>query len=74
MPMNESSCISAIESELTGKGFKLDEAPRTKEFIEIIVTNVLAEVKKATVSVPAQGLVAPTNGGPVTGSANGTIS
>lgn len=72
MPMSEQACISTIESELTGKGFKLDEAPKTKEFIEIIVKNVLEEVKKGTVSTIVTG--SSTSGGPVTGTGTGTIS
>ena len=72
MPIVEDVCISAIESELTSKGFNLIEAPKTKELITIIVKNVLLEVKKGTVSVPALGLI--TSQGPVTGSATGTIT
>lgn len=72
MPMNEQSCINAIESELSGKGFKLDEAPKTKEFISIIVKNILLEVKKGTVSTQVTGSSA--TGGPVTGAGTGTIS
>ena len=72
MPMLEQNCIVAIENELTGKGFKLDEAPRTKDFIEIIVKNVLAEVKKGTVSTAVTGSSA--TGGPVTGTGTGSIS
>ncbi len=72
MPILEQNCIVAIENELTGKGFKLDEAPRTKDFIEIIVKNVLLEVKKGTVSTAVTGSSA--TGGPVTGTGTGSIS
>lgn len=74
MPMNEEECISTIENELTGKGFDLDKAPHMKEMITIIVNATIAEVRKGTITVPPAGLVAPPNGGPVTGSASGTIS
>ncbi len=72
MPMNESSCISAIENELTNKGFNLGNAEKTKEFISIIVKNVLLEVKKGTISTTVTGSSA--SGGPVTGAGTGTIS
>ena len=72
MAINENACINAIQSALNSSGFKLDEAPKTKEFISIIVSNILKEVKKGTVAVPAQGLS--TSQGPVVGNATGTIS
>ena len=72
MPINENNCISQIQSELTGKGFNLNEAPKTKDFIETIVNNVLAEIKKGTVSTQVTGTSA--TGGPVTGTGTGTIS
>ena len=72
MPIVEDVCISAIESELTSKGFNLIEAPKTKEMIAIIVKNVLLEVKKGTVNTTVTGSSA--SGGPVTGSGVGTIS
>ena len=71
MPIVEQNCINAIEGELKEEGFDLAKAPHTKKFISIIVKNVLAEVKKAEVSVPALGLNAPN--GAVTGNAKGTI-
>ena len=72
MPMNEQSCISTIESELASKGFNLGNADKTKEFISVIVKNVLLEVKKGTVSTTVTGSSA--SGGPVTGAGTGTIS
>lgn len=72
MPMNESSCITTIENELTSKGFKLDEAPRTKEMISIIVNAVISEVRKGTVSTTVTGTSA--SGGPVTGTGTGAIN
>jgi hypothetical protein len=72
--MNEQSVISAIESELQAQGFDLNKAPKAKEFVSIIVNNVLAEVRKGTINVPGTGLAAPSGGGPVTGSATGNIS
>lgn len=71
MPMNEQSCISAIENELTSKGFNLGNAEKTKEFISIIVKNVLLEVKKGQVSTTVTGTSA--SGGPVTGVGTGNI-
>ncbi|MFL1781427.1 hypothetical protein ABSA28_01152 [Candidatus Hepatincolaceae symbiont of Richtersius coronifer] len=74
MPINEQSAISKIEAELREAGFSLGNAPKTKEFISIIVTNILSEVKKATVNVPGTGLMAPSGGDPVSGNGKGTIS
>jgi hypothetical protein len=70
--MNEQSCISTIETELASKGFNLGNTEKTKEFISIIVKNVLLEVKKGTVSTAVTGTSA--TGGPVTGTGTGSIS
>ena len=72
MPILEDVCIKAIESELIASGFNLVDAPKTKEFISIIVKNVLLEVKKGTINTTVTGTSA--SGGPVTGAGVGTIS
>lgn len=72
MPIIEEVCISAIERELKAEGFNLENAELTKKFVSIIVKNVLAEVKKGTVSTTVTGTSV--SGGAVTGSGVGTIS
>ena len=72
MAINIEDCISRTENRLQEKGFNLNEAPLMKEYLAIFAEEILEEVKKATVTVPAQGLS--TSQGPVTGQANGTIS
>lgn len=75
MPIKEDRCISTIEEKLEKDGFDLEQAPYMKKLVKIIVDNILVEVKKnGEVNVPAKGLVAPPNGGSVSGEATGTIS
>ncbi|MDR2008086.1 MAG: hypothetical protein LBQ34_03835 [Alphaproteobacteria bacterium] len=75
MAISESDCIDAIKSELQSK-FDLteDNAPNTIELISVIVSKVLEEVKNGEVDVDITQLTATTNGGPINGSATGSIS
>ena len=51
-----------------------DPGVAKRQSIEAIVTRVRAMVLAADVSVPGTGLAAPSGGGPVTGTAAGTIA
>lgn len=74
MPMNPQDAINTALNSLKVKGFDFSNAPMGQAMIEELTKAILQEVLKATVSVPSLGLVAPPNGGPVTGSVQGTIS
>ena len=71
MAMPDAATVAALIAADIGTADALTISALTK-----IVDHILSAVKAGTVAVPGLGLLAPpgTGGGPVTGSATGTIS
>lgn len=72
MPIVNNVAVAAVTNKLKAKGFDLEKAPQTKDFVEVLVNAVLDEVKKATVTTTVTGASA--TGGPVSGAGTGTIA
>jgi hypothetical protein len=65
---------SAVVAAIVARKPEMATDTATQATLEIIVDEVLKAVKEATVAVPGTGLIAPPNGGPVTGAATGTVT
>lgn len=74
MPIpSDSVIIGLIEGRLNAGGFDLSEAPETREFIEVIIEEVMKAVKLATVSTVITGTFVPPSTA-VTGTGTGGLT
>ena len=73
MPIPPASTVAAA-IKARHDAMDMGQAPDQQAALEALVDEILKAVKQGTVPVPGAGLVAPAMGGPVTGTATGSIT